>query len=108
MAQRGMNTMSEALSGIAATCAEAMAYPDADVEFLSQVQAMCIGKLRENDPSIPTNQPSPPGLLTGMAPGGQVPSFPTPSPGAPGLPTGIPGGGTIGPMGATSELSRLG
>lgn len=101
--------MSEVLSSIAGLCAEAMAYPDADVEYLASLQAQVIQKLRESDPAIPGEQPQQPGLMTGMSAGGPVPTFAStaPSPGAGGLPVGLPGGGGIGPMGATSELSRL-
>lgn len=104
MAQRGMNTMSEGLSSMASMCAELMAYPDADVEWLADLQAQIIAKMRAGNPSIPDEggMGGGPGLPPGM--GG----------GANGLPSGMggmmmPGGGVSagGSVPNAGELQRV-
>jgi len=110
MAQRGMNTMSEGLSSIASLCAELMAYPDADVEWLADLQAQVIAKMRAGDPSIPNegDMGGGPGAGSGaMGPMGAGGGGPM------GLPSGMgggmmmPGGGVAGGGGAIPNAGEL-
>ena len=117
MAQRGMNTMSEGLSSIATLCAELMAYPDADLEWLADLQAQVIAKMRAGDPAIPNEQPPPmpgggqDGLPTGMGGmdmggmGGQM-QMPPPPGGMP--PGGMPPGGGMAPGGGGGAMPNAG
>lgn len=115
MAQRGMNTMSEGLSSIASLCAELMAYPDADVEWLADLQAQVIAKMRAGDPSIPNegDMGGGPGAGAGAGAGPGIGMGPGMGGGAGGLPTGMgggmmmPGGGVASGGGAIPNAGEL-
>lgn len=112
MAQRGMNTMSEGLSSIASMCAELMQYPDADVQFLADLQATVVAKLRAGNAAIPgeadPNQQQP--MMAPDGGGGGPQGLPMGMGGPPGMPPGggVPMGGPgAGPMPNPGELQRV-
>lgn len=104
MAQRGTNTMSEAISAAASQLTDAMQYPDADLEWLQSMIMELVNKNREVNPAIPSEQPAPPGGGGGIADlmgtgniggGGGAPM--QMAPGMPGGMMGVPGGMGGGP-----------
>jgi hypothetical protein len=115
--QRGQNTMAEGLTAILSDLAGLKPLPDADLQFLTEMETMILGKLQ-----APVNamagansggMPGPPGVdmsqgpVPGMGPGSTPPMPP------PGLPMGGPGGPPPGVAprpnmaGAPDELRRM-
>lgn len=103
MAQRGMNTMVEALSSAASMLTEAMQYPDADLPWLQEQIMVITNKLRETNPLIPGEGPGAGGAGGGegggggsimdlMGPGAAGGGAPMPMGMAPGMPGGMGGG----------------
>lgn len=85
---RSTNTMQEGLNGLLGQISEMKTMPDADLNFLIQLETTILQKIRE-----PYDQMS--GQMSAPTPGGQP--MPPP-PGA--MPGGMPGGGAGGfPMG---------
>lgn len=86
---RSTNTMQEGLNGLLSSISEMKTMPDADLNFLIQLETTILQKIRE-----PYDQMS--GQMSAPTPGGQP--MPPP-PGA--MPGGMPGGGGPGgfPMG---------
>lgn len=101
------NSMGEGLSKLLGDIAQMQAYPDADIQFLTELQAMVVGKIRSSMPSGQQGQ-------MGMGPGNSQ-MGPASSPGGPapmggGMP-GLSATGDLGAPGASSpnmdELSRM-
>lgn len=104
MPQRGTNTMAEALSTIVSTLAQAMEFPDADIQWLQTKQMEFIDKLREVNPAIPgeTGQQPQPGIADLMGPGGGMGGAPV------SMAAGMPGGMGGGPGAGSLPPSNLG
>lgn len=118
MATRGMNTMAEGLASLMGDIAQMKAQPDADLQFLIELETMILRKLREPVDNMAGQMAGPgagPGPVPGMGPGstppgpdmGGMPMGPPPGP-----PRGEPGGSPRGMMmgpGAPNpdELRRL-
>lgn len=110
-AGRSTNTMTEVLTDILRQLAVAKTMPDADLEFLVELETMILGKLRspleaaagQMGPAGPSVPPGPagPGMdaMMPMAPPADTP-IPPPEGGPPGL-------RTQPPMPSPDELSRL-
>lgn len=107
MALRASNTMAEGLQALVGTIASMKALPDADMEFLTNLETMVLNKLKE-----PVRQMA--GQMDQVGPGGP-PMGPPPGMGGPPMmppPMGAPGGPPTGvrmgsPMGNPDELRRL-
>lgn len=83
-ATRGTNTQAEALQRLLADISQIKTMPDADLEWLIQLETFILAKLRE-----PIEQMS--GQMQGMAAGP-----PSPQPGMSPMGGGVPGGGMAG------------
>lgn len=106
------NTMAEGLQTMLGSIATMKALPDADLQFLIELETGILKKLREpvdnmagQLQSVGQNGPPPGGMPGGPPPGGMPPGMPMPPMGAPGgAPTGMPmGAGAPNP----DELQRL-
>lgn len=115
MATRSTNTMQEALQGLLTSISEMKLMPDADLEWLIQIETIILQKARE-----PIERMQSQGLTAAMPPGGPqmggMPGGPPmggpgmPPPGPPPMPAGV-GGGVPGmrsePMTNPDELRRM-
>jgi len=108
------NSMSEGLQKLLGDIAQMQAFPDADMDFLTQLQQMVVGKIRSSipGPGQPGQQPGAPGQPPGMP--GAPTNSPLPPASSPGPPGGMGGGMgglsvTGGPEAAPNmdELSRM-
>lgn len=100
---RTNDSMQETLRGILQDVAFAMSLPDADADYLGQLQNVILGKLRE--PYEAHMAQYGPGGAGGMAP--PAPAMtrgPSPAPGPGGIPPGLRNGGS---MPNPDELRRL-
>lgn len=89
---RSTNTMQEGLNGLLSQISEMKTMPDADLNFLIQLETTILQKIRE-----PYDQMS--GQMSAPTPGGQpMPQPPTPGGGA------MPGGFTVGQGGGARGM----
>lgn len=112
-------SMAEALTKILSDCAAAMTTPDADVDFLSKLQGVIVGRLRQGSQQSPAGgqqmggqSPSGMGNVMGGALGGQGAGAP-PMTGGPGMMSGMPssagvnGVSSLAPQPNPDELRRM-
>jgi hypothetical protein len=103
--QQSSQSMNDGLQKMLGELAQMQALPDADVDFLSQMQQVIVGKIR--------SMLGPPGGGTAGAPGGAQPGMgqpaqPTPAPmGGPAMGLSATGGGGMNPQPNMDELSRV-
>lgn len=95
----GPSTMMEALSKTVDSISQAMTTPDADIPFLTSLQGVVVGRMRQGmggGSAQSSGMGQPPGQQGGMSPSpagqppGGAPQGPSPGPGGPGQLQGQP------------------
>ena len=112
MAVKSTNTQAEVLQSMLGDISVTKALPDADLQFLVELETMILQKIRQPldqasgqlGPNGPTPGPLPPGAGPGPMTSGMPPGLP-PGPGPEMAGPGVPGLRSPGP--APDELARL-